>query len=65
MEFLLERSTVIALALLGAAVSVIASWCNSRPSVSKSRVKQLTVLSYILMGASMILFILAGLFSDY
>ena len=61
LEFLLQRSTVIALAILGGALSLAVSWFSGRGSMSPATLNLLNKAAYGCMAASMILFIFAGL----
>jgi len=61
-DLLLNRTTVIALAIVGGGFSLLASWCQSRGSVSEQNIKLLNKVAYGFMAASIILFISAGLF---
>lgn len=60
-EWLFARSTVITLALIGAAFSLLGSWSNSKGWVSKQQLHWMNRAAYIFMGASMVLFVFAGL----
>jgi hypothetical protein len=60
-DWLLYRETVIALALLGGAVSIVAMLLQRRPDFPAVRTVLLNRVAYIFMGASMVLFILSGL----
>lgn len=60
MEWLFARSTVIGVAVVGGILSVLAMALQKQPARAKL-VRQLNVGSYLLMGTSMVLFILAGL----
>jgi hypothetical protein len=51
---------VITLAVLGAIFSTGASILQVRGSISAPRAKRLNVAGYVLMGISMLLFIIAG-----
>lgn len=61
-DWLFNRTTVIVLALAGGAFSVLASWCQSKSWVSEQQLHMLNRAAYLFMGASMILFVCAGLF---
>ena len=61
LDFLLQRSTVIALALAGGALSIIASFCGTRGAISAQTLKILNKAAYTFMAVSMILFVAAGL----
>ena len=61
MEILLSRPVVVALALLGAGCSVAASVLQKRGVVAERGAHRLNLLGYACMGASMALFVLAGL----
>ncbi len=61
MEFLLNRTVVVTLAVLGALVSTAAALLQRRRMISESQAHRLNRLGYIFMGASMALFIAAGL----
>jgi hypothetical protein len=58
MDWVLSRETMIAMALLGAAASVLATLPRFR-SAGFSR--RLNSAGYVLMGASMLVFIVIGL----
>jgi len=58
MEWILSREIVITMALLGAAASVLATLPRIR---SAGLARSLNAAGYVLMGASMIVFILIGL----
>lgn len=60
-EPLLTKPVVVALAVLGALVSAGASVLQARGKVDEARGRSLNRAGYILMGASMLLFALAGL----
>jgi len=60
-ELLLERTTVIGFAIAGGVFSILASWCQSRGSLSEKNIKWLNKTSYVFMAVSMILFIVAGM----
>ena len=61
MELLLTKPVVVCLAVLGAALSTVASFLQRRGSLSEPRAKVLNYAGYGIMGASMLLFALAGL----
>ena len=61
-DWFLNRTTVIGLAIIGGSFSLLASWCQSRDSVSEQKLKWLNKAAYVFMAASIILFIGAGLF---
>jgi hypothetical protein len=61
MEFLLSKPVVVALAILGALLSSAASFLQMRGYVSAAVAKGLNWAGYGVMGASMLLFVLAGL----
>lgn len=61
MDFLLAKPVVVALAILGALLSSAASFLQMRGYVSASVAKGLNWAGYGVMGASMLLFVLAGL----
>ena len=60
MDWLVTRETVITLAVLGAVASTAASALQVRNKISAARARQLNVMGYVLMGISMLLFIIAG-----
>ena len=60
MDSLATREVVITLAVLGALASTAASALQVRGKISAARARQLNVVGYVLMGASMLLFIIAG-----
>jgi hypothetical protein len=61
MEFLLSRPFVVALAVVGAVLSTAASFLQARGRIAAQTARALNVAGYGFMGASMILFVLAGL----
>jgi hypothetical protein len=61
MEFLLTRPVVVTLALIGAVLSTSASFLQTRGYVGEKAGKALNYAGYGVMGASMLLFVLAGL----
>jgi hypothetical protein len=61
MEFLLTKPVVVALAVLGAILSSLASFLQARGHVSEKTGKAMNYAGYGVMGASMLLFVLAGL----
>ena len=58
MDWILSRETVIAMALLGAAASVLATLPRFR---SAGFARRLNSAGYVLMGASMLIFLIIGL----
>jgi len=64
LEFFLQRSTVIALAITGGILSIIVSWCSTRGLLSEKGLKLLNKAAYTFMAVSMLLFVAAGLFQD-
>jgi predicted membrane channel-forming protein YqfA (hemolysin III family) len=61
MEVLLSRPAVVALAVLGAILAVAASLLRAGGRLNEAQAKRLNVVAYVVMGASMLLFALAGL----
>jgi hypothetical protein len=61
MEFLLSRTVVVTLAVVGAVLSTAAGFLKARNVITEPRARGLNRLGYGLMGASMALFIVAGL----
>ena len=61
MEFLLARPAVVALAILGAVLSSLASFLQTRGYVGEKAARALNWAGYGVMAASMLLFVLAGL----
>lgn len=62
LEWLFSRQLVIALAVIGGAISLFISWSKSRDMLSEQQLTWLNKASYGFMGASIILFVGAGLF---
>ena len=60
MDWLLTREVVVGLAILGALPSVAASVLEARGGITPTRAKQLNLAGYVLMGLSMLLFIVVG-----
>jgi hypothetical protein len=52
---------VVALAILGAGLCSLASFLKVRGRISETADKRLNIAGYAVMGASMLLFVLAGL----
>lgn len=61
MELLLTKPVVVSLAVLGALLSAAASFLQMRGYVSEKTGKAMNYAGYGVMGASMLLFVLAGL----
>ena len=61
MELLLSRPVVVALAVLGALLSASSSFLQLRGHVSQKTARALNWAGYGFMGASIVLFVLAGL----
>ncbi|MGH8708905.1 MAG: hypothetical protein ACREVD_12710 [Burkholderiales bacterium] len=61
MEALLSRPVVVALAVLAALLVLGASALRASGRLSEAQARRLNVAGYAVMGASMLLFILAGL----
>jgi hypothetical protein len=61
MELLLSKPVVVTLAIIGAVVSTAASFLQARGYVGERTGKALNYAGYGVMGASMLLFVLAGL----
>ena len=61
MEVLLTKPVVVALAIVGAVLSTGASMMQRRGSLNERQAKMLNYAGYAVMGASMLLFALAGL----
>ena len=63
MEVLLTRPVVVGLAVLGAVLATAASVLHRRGMVNERGAQILNYAGYGFMGASMLLFVLAGLWS--
>jgi hypothetical protein len=63
MELLVSKTAVVALAVLGAALSTLASFLQTRGRISPKAGQVLNYAGYSCMGVSMLLFALAGLWS--
>ena len=61
MEWLLSRPAVVALAVLGAILAMIASALRARGKLNDAQARRLNVAGYVAMGVSMLLFAVAGL----
>jgi hypothetical protein len=61
MEVLLSKPVVVTLAIAGAVLSTAASFLQARNYISERTGKALNYAGYGVMGASMLLFVLAGL----
>jgi len=64
LDFLLERSTVISLAIIGGVLSLTVAWCSPRKIFSDRITGLLNKAAYGFMAASMVFFILAGLIGN-
>jgi hypothetical protein len=60
MDLLLSRPLVIALAILGAVASTLATVLQASNKIDATRAKQLNRAGYVAMGLSMLLFIMTG-----
>ncbi len=63
MEVLLTKGAVVALAILGAALSTLASFLQTRGRIGEKSARALNYAGYAFMAVSMVLFALAGLWS--
>ncbi len=63
MEVLLTKTAVVALAILGAILSSLASFLQTRGRISARGGRALNYAGYACMGISMVLFALAGLWN--
>jgi hypothetical protein len=61
LEFLLERSTVITLAVIGGVLSLLVSGLTGRGTLSPKILNIINKASYLFMMVSVVLFIAAGL----
>lgn len=61
MEVLLDRRVVIGLAVVGGVLSALASALQVRGTLGERAARNLNHAGYAFMGASMVLFVLAGL----
>ena len=61
MEVLLSRPAIVALAVLGAILAVAASLLRAAGKLNEVQARRVSFAAYIVMGASMLLFALAGL----
>lgn len=61
MEILLSKPVVVALAIVGALLSTAASFLQRKGYVSEKTGNRINYAGYGVMGASMLLFVLAGL----
>ena len=61
LEVLLQRSTVVSLAVIGGLLSLCVTVLTSRGALSENAIKNLNKVAYGFMGLSMLLFIAAGL----
>jgi predicted membrane channel-forming protein YqfA (hemolysin III family) len=63
-EWLLNRVTIVSLAVIGGVFSLMASWCASRNLISEQNIRRLNKSAYVLMAVSMILFVATGIFGS-
>jgi hypothetical protein len=61
LELLLQRTTVVTLAVIGGVLSLAVTTLSARGTLSAVVIKRLNMASYVFMGSSMLLFIVAGL----
>ena len=61
MEILLTRPVVVGLAIAGALCALAASALQKRGVVTEARANRLNLAGYVLMGVSMLLFVVVGL----
>jgi len=61
LDLLVQRSTVVTLAIIGGVLSLAISVLSARGVLSDSAIKHLNKVAYVFMGLSMIFFIAAGL----
>ena len=61
-DFLLNRTTIITLAVIGGLISLLFSWCKSNNKLTEDKLKLLNKTAYVITGISIVLFIAAGLF---
>ena len=61
MELILSKPVVVALAVLGAGISMLASFLQTRNHISAAAARGLNYAGYAFMAASMLLFALAAL----
>ena len=61
-EWILNRSIVIGLAVIGGGFSLLASWCQSKALASDQVVAWMNKAAYVFMATSIVLFISAGFF---
>lgn len=61
MEWLLDHTTIVTLAACGGIASVMATALKDRGVLSQAAIRRCNIAAYALMGASMLLFIVAGL----
>jgi hypothetical protein len=61
LEVLLQRSTVVSLAVIGGLLSLCVTVLAARGTLSENAIKNLNKVAYGFMGLSMLLFIAAGL----
>tara|TARA_B110000285_G_scaffold85223_1_gene97756 strand:- start:425 stop:619 length:195 start_codon:yes stop_codon:yes gene_type:complete len=61
LDLLLQRSTVVSLAVIGGILSLCVTALSARGVLSERAIKNLNRVAYGFMGLSMLLFIAAGL----
>ncbi len=61
LDFFLQKSVVISLAVIGGTLSLLVSWLTVKGVTSERTIKFLNKTAYAFMGASMILFVTVGL----
>ena len=61
-DWLFSRPLIIVLAVIGGAISLLIPWCQSRGLLTEQQIVWLNKASYVFMGASIVLFVIAGFF---
>ena len=59
-EWLLSRAVIVGLAIVGGILSLLASWIRSKGGQSVQTAEWLGKVSYVFMGISIALFVVAG-----
>ena len=64
LDLLLQRSTIISLAVIGGVLSLVVSWGSGSGKFSPSTLKRINMAAYGFMIASMVLFVGVGFFGS-
>jgi hypothetical protein len=61
MDWFFSHAAIVTFALFGGGFAAVASWQRAREPASLASIRRWNAAAYVCMGASIVLFILAGL----